>query len=104
MEREKRSLYDKNSNLTEKFYFKGDKIPENYYPMVVMVAIQNSKGEFLMQKRVESKGGDWGIIVLHTSATVREATYLLCLCYGIANSQRSHNGKCKNNLFHFYKF
>ena len=61
MEREKRSLYDKNSNLTEKFYFKGDKIPENYYPMVVMVAIQNSKGEFLMQKRVESKGGDWGI-------------------------------------------
>lgn len=61
MEREKRSLYDKNSNLTDKFYFKGDKIPENYYPMVVMVAIQNSKGEFLMQKRTPHKGGDWGI-------------------------------------------
>ena len=61
MEREKRSLYDKNSNLTDKFYFKGDKIPENYYPMVVMVAIQNSKGEFLMQKRTPHNGGDWGI-------------------------------------------
>lgn len=61
MEREKRSLYDKNSNLTDKFYFKGDKIPENYYPMVVMVAIQNSNGEFLMQKRTPHKGGDWGI-------------------------------------------
>ena len=29
--------------------------------MVVMVVIRNSKGEFLMQKRVESKGGDWGV-------------------------------------------
>ncbi len=61
MEREKRSLYNKNSELTDKFYFKGDKIPENYYPMVVMVAIQNSRGEFLMQKRTPNKGGDWGI-------------------------------------------
>lgn len=61
MQREKRSLYDKNSNVTDKFYFKGDKIPENYYPMVVMIAIQNSKGEFLMQKRTQNKGGDWGI-------------------------------------------
>ena len=29
--------------------------------MVVMTVIRNSKGEFLMQKRVESKGGDWGV-------------------------------------------
>ena len=28
--------------------------------MVVMAVIRNSNGEFLMQKRVESKGGDWG--------------------------------------------
>lgn len=61
MQREKRDLYNKNSELTGKTYFKGDEIPEGFYPMVVMVAIQNSKGEFLMQKRVPSKGGDWGV-------------------------------------------
>ena len=26
-----------------------------------MIAIQNSNGDFLMQKRVPSKGGDWGV-------------------------------------------
>lgn len=61
MVNEKRDLYDKNSNKTDLTYRKGDKVPEGYYPMVVMIAIQNSKGEFLMQKRVESKGGDYGV-------------------------------------------
>lgn len=61
MEKEKRDLYDKNSLLTGLTYFKGDPIPSGYYPMVVMVCIQNSKGEFLMQKRVPRKGGDWGV-------------------------------------------
>ena len=36
--------------------------------MVVMVVIRNSKGEFLMQKRVESKGGDWGVTGGHPKA------------------------------------
>ncbi len=58
---ELRDLYDKNSNKTEKTYHKGDKIPEGYYPMVVMIVIRNSKGEFLMQKRSAAKGGDWGV-------------------------------------------
>ena len=58
---ELRDLYDINSNKTDKTYYKGDPIPEGYYPMVVMVVIRNSKGEFLMQKRVERKGGDWGV-------------------------------------------
>ena len=61
MQREERDLYDSNSNLTGKTYFKGDSIPEGYYPMVVMIAIQNSEGKFLMQKRVPRKGGDWGV-------------------------------------------
>ena len=61
MNREKRDLYDKNGNKTNKTYFKGEAIPTGYYPMVVMVAIQNSKGEFLMQKRSERKGGGWGV-------------------------------------------
>ena len=58
---ELRDLYDINSNKTDKTYKKGESIPEGYYPMVVMVVIRNSDGEFLMQKRVEAKGGDWGV-------------------------------------------
>ena len=61
MKKEKRDLYDINSNKTELTYYKGEMIPEGYYPMVVAIAIQNSKGEFLMQKRVPSKGGDYGV-------------------------------------------
>jgi len=58
---ELRDLYDEDGNKTDLTYHKGDVIPNGYYPMVVMVVIRNSKGEFLMQKRVESKGGDWGV-------------------------------------------
>ena len=59
--KEKRDLYDENSNCTGVSYFKGDPIPKGFYPMVVMVCIQNERGEFLMQKRVPKKGGDWGV-------------------------------------------
>ena len=58
---ELRDLYDENSQKTNKTYRKGENIPSGYYPMVVMVVIRNSKGEFLMQKRAQSKGGDWGV-------------------------------------------
>lgn len=61
MIKEERDLYDRYSHKTNKTYFKGDLIPEGYYPMVVMIAIQNSKGKFLMQKRVPKKGGGWGV-------------------------------------------
>ncbi|MBQ4542521.1 MAG: NUDIX domain-containing protein [Clostridia bacterium] len=61
MAKEQREFYDKNSNPTGITYFKGDKAPDGLYPMVVMVCIQNSKGEFLMQKRVPEKGGDYGV-------------------------------------------
>ena len=61
MAKEQREFYDKNSNPTGISYFKGDKAPDGLYPMVVMACIQNNKGEFLMQKRVPKKGGDWGV-------------------------------------------
>lgn len=48
--------------------FKGDKVPEGFYPMVVMISLQNSKGEFLMQKRVPRKGGNWGVTGGHPKA------------------------------------
>lgn len=65
---ELRDLYDINSNKTDKTYRKGEQIPEGYYPMVVMVVIRNSKGEFLMQKRAINKGGDWGVTGGHPKA------------------------------------
>ena len=43
---ELRDLYDKNGNKTDKTYFKGDTIPNGYYPMVVMVVIRNTEGKF----------------------------------------------------------
>lgn len=58
---ELRDLYDRNGNLTGKTYYKGDTIPDGFYPMVVMVVIRNSNGDFLMQKRTPNKGGDWGV-------------------------------------------
>ena len=58
---ELRDLYDINSKKTNKTYKKGDVIPQGYFPMVVMLMIRNSKGEFLMQRRAFSKGGDWGV-------------------------------------------
>ncbi len=65
---ELRDLYDFHGNKTELTYHKGDPIPEGYYPMVVMVVIRNSEGKFLMQKRVPSKGGDWGVTGGHPKA------------------------------------
>ncbi len=65
---ELRDLYDANSVKTDKTYRKGDIIPEGYYPMVVMVVIRNSNGDFLMQKRVKEKGGDWGVTGGHPKA------------------------------------
>ena len=65
---ELRDLYDKYGNKTDKTYHKGEVIPFGFYPMVVMVVIRNSKGEFLMQKRVPSKGGDWGVTGGHPKA------------------------------------
>lgn len=68
MQREKRDLYDLNGNPTSKTYFKGDKIPQGYFPMVVMIAIENSQNKFLMQKRSVNKGGDWGVTGGHPKA------------------------------------
>lgn len=65
---ELRDLYDANSVKTGKTYRKGDIIPGGYYPMVVMVVIRNSNGDFLMQKRVKEKGGDWGVTGGHPKA------------------------------------
>lgn len=56
---EKRDLYDKKRNLTGETIYKGEVVPEGLYIVVVLIYIQNSKGEFLLQKRSKRKNGLW---------------------------------------------
>ena len=57
MDVELRDLYDKNRQLTGGIIKKGDPIPNGKYILVVLAIIQNSKGDFLIQKRSKQKGG-----------------------------------------------
>lgn len=56
---EQRDLYDVNRILTGKTIYKGEKIPSNNYIVVVLAFIQNSKGQFLIQKRSKIKDGKY---------------------------------------------
>ena len=56
---EKRDLYDINRKLTGETIYKGDEIPSNRYIIVVLAFMQNSKGEFLIQKRSKQKDGKY---------------------------------------------
>ena len=56
---EKRDLYDKDRNLIGEFIFKGEPVPKGKYIIVILVMIQNSKGEFLIQKRSKQKGSEY---------------------------------------------
>ena len=49
-------LYDKDLNLTGKTMVRGEQIPENCFIRIVVVFIQNDKGEFLIQKTSKVKG------------------------------------------------
>lgn len=54
---EKRDLYDENKNLIGETICKGEKTPIGKYILVVLVFIQNSNGDFLIQKRSAQKDG-----------------------------------------------
>ena len=56
---EKRDLYDKERKLTGETIYKGEPIPKGKYIIVILVMIQNSKGEFLIQKRSKLKDGKY---------------------------------------------
>ena len=65
---ELRDLYDANKNVTGLTFVKGKQVPKGYYYLIVAIYIQNSKGEFLIQKRVERKGGKWATTAGHPKA------------------------------------
>ena len=65
---ELRDLYDKNKKVTGKTFIKGEQVPKGYYYLIVAIFIENSKGEFLIQKRVPRKGGKWATTAGHPKA------------------------------------
>lgn len=60
-----RDLYDENKNITGKTFVKGEQVPKGYFYLIVAIFIENSKGEFLIQKRVPKKGGKWATTAGH---------------------------------------
>ena len=73
---ELRDLYDANRQLTGKTIAAGEHIPPDSYIVVVMIIIQNSHGDFLIQKRAKNKsfGNMYGLTGGHpkTGETSRE--------------------------------
>lgn len=59
IEMEYRDLYDKNRILTGEKFTKGDIIPAGRYFVTVMVFIENSNGQLLLQQRSENRSGKW---------------------------------------------
>lgn len=56
---EYRDLYDENRVLTGEKIEKNQPVPKDRFYVTVMVFIENSKGEILLQRRSERKGGKW---------------------------------------------
>ncbi|MDD7463689.1 MAG: NUDIX domain-containing protein [Anaerococcus sp.] len=52
---EKWDLLDNKRNITGKFIYRGEEIPEGYYHQVIHVCIFNKNGELLIQKRHPNK-------------------------------------------------
>lgn len=52
---EKRDLYNVERKLMGETIYKGEEIPKNRRVLVVIVFIQNSRGEFLIQKEASKK-------------------------------------------------
>ena len=54
-----RDLYDGERKLTGETIVKGEKVPQGRYYLTVMVFMENSKGELLLQKRSKIKGSKY---------------------------------------------
>ena len=55
---EKRNLYNENRELLGKTIFKDEAIPDGSFILMVLGFIENSDGQYLIQKRSEIKGGE----------------------------------------------
>ena len=64
---EYRDLYDENKQVTGKTFIKGEQVPKGYYYLIVTIVIKNND-KYLIQKRVERKGGRWALTGGHAKA------------------------------------
>lgn len=64
---EYRDLYDENKKVTGKTFIKGEQVPKGYYYLIVTIVIKNND-KYLIQKRVEKKGGKWALTGGHPKA------------------------------------
>lgn len=64
---EYRDLYDENKQVTGKTFIKGEQVPKGYYYLIVTIVIKNND-KYLIQKRVERKGGRWALTGGHPKA------------------------------------
>ena len=52
-------MYDANKCVTGKTFIKGEQVPKGYFYLIVTIVIKNGLDKYLIQKRVERKGGKW---------------------------------------------
>ena len=65
---EKRDLYDENKQRTGEVIENGQDVPKGRYYITVVVWMQNSKGEFLIQRTVPEKYHMWSTTGGHPKA------------------------------------
>jgi ADP-ribose pyrophosphatase YjhB (NUDIX family) len=65
---ELRDLYNINKEKTNETIYSTEETPENRYILVQLVLIQNSKGQILIQKRSQQKGGEYALTSGHAKS------------------------------------
>lgn len=74
---EKRDLYNRYKENTKFTILKEQETPDNYYTLVVLALIQNSKNEILVQKRSKQKGGKYGLTSGHPKSGENSLTGII---------------------------
>ena len=112
---EKRDLYNAFKENTQFTILKEQETPDNYYTLVVLALIQNSKDEILVQKRSIQNGGEYGLTSGHPKSgenslngiitEIKEELGVEALPQELKlmYSTRDDNNKCFYDLYYLQK-
>ena len=112
---EKRDLYDRDKENTQFTIFKEQETPDNYYTLVVLALIQNSKNEILVQKRSIQKGGEYGLTSGHPKSGETSLSWIISEIkeelgvealpqeLNLMYSTRDDNNRCFYDLYYLKK-